>query len=136
MNALSRLGLVAAALLAAGCSLVDESGVSAFEVAQRQLGIASVYTDTRTASGERFSSHSLCAAHRTWPMGSLVRVTNLRNGRTALVRINDRGPFREGRVIDLTPAAASAIGLSKAQGLTKVRLELLHAVSYHEARHF
>jgi rare lipoprotein A len=60
----------------------------------------------------------------------------LRNGRTALVRINDRGPFREGRVIDLTPAAASAIGLSKAQGLTKVRLELLHAVSYHEARHF
>jgi len=86
-------------------------------------GLASIYTDRRTASGERFSASALAAAHRTMPFGSRVRVTNLKNGRTVVVRINDRGPYTRGRVIDLTPAAAERIGLTRRQGITKVRLE-------------
>lgn len=90
-----------------------------------QHGVASVYTDSRTASGERFNHQALTAAHRTLPMGSKVRVTNLRNDRSVVVRINDRGPFTKGRVIDLTPAAASQIGLTSRQGITRVKLERL-----------
>lgn len=90
-------------------------------------GIASIYTDRRTASGERFSAAALAAAHRTMPFGSRVRVTNLKNGRTVVVRINDRGPYTRGRVIDLTPAAAERIGLTRRQGITKVRVEPLES---------
>jgi rare lipoprotein A len=68
--------------------------------------------DRRTASGERFNPTLLTAAHRTFPFGTRVRVTNRRNGRSVIVRINDRGPFVRGRVIDLTPAGARAIGFS------------------------
>lgn len=67
----------------------------------------------------------MAAAHKTWPLGCRVRVTNLSNGRSAVVRINDRGPYIRGRIIDLTPTAAAAIGLSKRQGLVKVRIERL-----------
>lgn len=90
-------------------------------------GIASIYTDRRTASGERFSASALAAAHRTMPFGSRVRVTNLKNGRTVVVRINDRGPYTRGRIIDLTPAAAERIGLTRRQGITKVRVEPLES---------
>jgi rare lipoprotein A len=76
----------------------------------------------RTASGERFNPHDLTAAHRTLPFGSRVRVTNLRNGRRVIVRINDRGPYVRGYVIDLSYAAARAIGMS---GTATVRLEIL-----------
>jgi rare lipoprotein A len=72
-----------------------------------------------TASGERFSPEKLTAAHRTLPFGTMVRVTNLRNGRTVVVRINDRGPFDKGRVIDVTPAAAKELHFS---GLAPVTL--------------
>ena len=127
---------IALVLGQSGCVMPwQEHEIEAYEVRHSQLGLASLYTDTRTASGERFSASALCAAHRHWPLGSLVRVTNLRNGRTALVRINDRGPFHEGRVIDLTPAAAASIGLTHAQGLTRVRLELLQSVPYHQGGH-
>lgn len=88
-----------------------------------QVGIASIYTDRRTASGERFRSGALAAAHRTLPLGAKVKVTNLNNGRSVIVRINDRGPFIRGRIIDLTPAAASRIGLGSRQGLAKVRVQ-------------
>lgn len=96
------------------------------KVAQTQHGVASIYTDRRTASGERFSAKSMSAAHKTWPMGSRVRVTHLSSGRQTTVRINDRGPYIRGRVIDLTPAAAAAIGLTPRQGIAKVKIERLH----------
>ena len=80
-----------------------------------QRGLASWYgpgfQGRRTASGERFNSHQLTAAHRSLPFGSRTRVTNERTGRSVVVRINDRGPFVRGRVIDLSQAAARAIGL-------------------------
>ena len=77
-----------------------------------------------TASGERFNPARLTAAHRTLPFGSKVRVTNKRNGKSVVVRINDRGPFSKGRVIDLSKAAASEIGLVSA-GHGPVELALL-----------
>jgi rare lipoprotein A len=87
-----------------------------------QSGIASVYSGGRTANGERASSAGLTAAHRTLPFGTLVRVTSRRTGRSVVVRINDRGPFVHGRVIDVTPAAARALGFS---GLTPVTLDVV-----------
>jgi rare lipoprotein A len=91
-------------------------------MARAQSGVASVYAyeGGKTASGERASAKALTAAHRTLPFGSKVRVTNKRNGKSVVVRINDRGPFIKGRVIDVTPAAAKALGFS---GLTRVSLE-------------
>ena len=74
----------------------------------------------RTASGERFNPHALTGAHRTLPLGTNVRVTNLRNGRSVTVRINDRGPFVRGRTIDLSLAAARQIGLT---GIGRVSIE-------------
>ena len=88
------------------------SGMAGEAVAQS--GIASVYSykSSRTASGERAHPSGLTAAHRSLPFGTKVRVTNRRNGRSVVVRINDRGPFVRGRVIDVTPAAAQALGFS------------------------
>ena len=82
-------------------------------------GIASVYSSGRTASGERMNAGAMTAAHRTLPFGTSVTVVNNRTGRAVVVRINDRGPFVRGRVIDLSPAAARAIGV---QGLAPVSL--------------
>ena len=90
--------------------------------ASAQSGIASVYSGGRTASGERMSASGLTAAHRSLPFGTMVRVTNDSTGRSVVVRINDRGPFVRGRVIDLTPAAAHAIGFS---GLAHVTLTVV-----------
>jgi rare lipoprotein A len=85
-------------------------------------GVASVYSGGRTASGEHTRSGGLTAAHRSLPFGTLVRVTNRGSGRSVVVRVNDRGPFVRGRVIDLTPAAARAIGFS---GLARVTLAVV-----------
>lgn len=80
--------------------------------AAAQTGIASFYGSGRmTASGEHFNPGALTAAHRSLPFGTHVRVTNLRNHRSVVVRINDRGPFVAGRIIDLSTAAAHVIGL-------------------------
>jgi rare lipoprotein A len=89
--------------------------------AMAQSGIASVYaySGERTANGEHAKPNGFTAAHRTLPFGTRVRVTNKNNGRSVVVRINDRGPFVHGRVIDLTPAAAHALGFS---GLAPVTL--------------
>lgn len=85
--------------------------------------IAAICTQAgKTANGETFSPSKLTAAHRTLPFGTMVRVTNLRNGRTVMVRINDRGPFTKGRIIDVTPAAAAELKFS---GLTPVTLEVV-----------
>ncbi len=90
--------------------------------ADTQTGIASVYSNERTANGEYAHASALTAAHRTLPFGTMVEVTNTRTGRSVVVRINDRGPYIRGRVIDLTPAGARAIGSS---GLAPVRLTVL-----------
>jgi rare lipoprotein A len=83
------------------------------------FGTASVYGVQRTASGEQMNAGAMTAAHRTLPFGTKVTVVNRRNGRSATVRINDRGPFVRGRVIDLSPAAAHALDVS---GLAPVSL--------------
>ena len=89
------------------------------------LGIASFYSEDReTASGERFDGHGLNAAHPSFPFGTRLRVTNLRNGRSVTVRVNDRGPFVGGRIIDLTSAPAEALGMIDA-GLAKVTLDVV-----------
>jgi len=75
----------------------------------------------RTASGEIFHMDEMTAAHRSLPFGTRVRVTNLANGRQAVVRINDRGPFRRGRIIDLSYAAARKLGLVR-RGVARVRV--------------
>jgi rare lipoprotein A len=90
--------------------------------------MASYYADAhhgrRTANGERFDMHALTAAHRTLPFGTRVKVTNLDNGRSVVVRINDRGPYVEGRVIDLSQAAARELRFLD-RGTTRVRLEVI-----------
>ena len=78
----------------------------------------------RSASGEVFNQHALTAAHRTLPFGTRVRVTNVRTGQDVVVRINDRGPFGHGRIIDLSAGAAAEIGLQR-MGVAQVRLEVL-----------
>jgi rare lipoprotein A len=90
-----------------------------------QQGIASIYKDKRTASGERYSASALAAAHKHLPLGSKAKVTNLRNGKSVVVRINDRGPYIKGRIIDLTPAAAAKLGFGWAQGIARVKVERL-----------
>jgi rare lipoprotein A len=77
-----------------------------------------------TSSGEVFDTNEMTAAHKTLPFGTMVKVTNLDNGKTAIVKINDRGPFVEGRIIDLSRAAADALGMV-GQGVAKVSLEIL-----------
>jgi rare lipoprotein A len=92
-------------------------------------GIASYYgaelAGNRTASGERFNPAAMTAAHRTLPLGSKLRVTNKANGKSVVVRINDRGPFHKSRLLDVSLAAARDIGMIGA-GKAAVRLELLH----------
>lgn len=90
--------------------------------AARECGRASWYAmRSTTASGERMNPAAMTAAHRTLPFGSRVRVTNMRNGNSVIVRINDRGPFVKGRVLDLSRAAARKLGFVRA-GHTKVCL--------------
>jgi rare lipoprotein A len=85
-----------------------------------ESGVASVYAydGGKTASGERANPRALTAAHRTLPFGSTVKVTNKNNGRVVYVRINDRGPFTRGRIIDLTPAAARQLGFNGLASVT------------------
>jgi rare lipoprotein A len=91
------------------------------ERCRKAQGVASTYNEPQmTATGERFNPKALTAAHRTLPFGSTVHVTNLNNGKTVIVRINDRGPYVGGRIIDLSEAAAKAIHM---EGLAHVALE-------------
>ena len=92
-----------------------------------QSGIASYYSKglngSRTASGERHRTNEMVAAHRSLPFGTKVKVTNLSNGKEVIVKINDRGPFAKGRVIDLSYGAFSKIE-SPGKGLTKVKIKI------------
>jgi peptidoglycan lytic transglycosylase len=96
------------------------------DVSAAESGVASVYSiddnnGTGTASGQKLDDDALTAAHKSLPFGTKVKVTNKNNGRTVVVTINDRGPFVRGRVIDLTPAGARALGFN---GLTQVTLNV------------
>ena len=98
-------------------------------IGYKEHGIASFYSIKyqfrKTSSGERFNQLALTAAHRTLPFGTRVRVTNLKNNRNVVVKINDRGPFIDGRIIDLTRNAFSRIGNTE-QGLIQVRIEVIY----------
>jgi rare lipoprotein A len=133
--------LVVVAVVAAGCATAErrpsppvvarplpETRPTPGDPARGQVGKASWYGDAhhgkKTASGERYDKTQLTAAHRTLPLGTRVRVTNVENDRSVVVRINDRGPFVDGRIIDLSHAAAREIG-SLGAGVVTVRVEVL-----------
>ncbi len=111
---------------------VEETKVTTVPTSGRILltleGIASYYADDfhgkQTSNGEMFDMNALTAAHRTFPFDTMVQVTNLVNSKSVVVRINDRGPFVDGRIIDLSLGAAKEIGLI-ATGTARVRLEVL-----------
>ena len=118
------LGAALCGVVLLAASAADAAGKHSRHAAPAaQSGIASIYAydGEKTANGERASPQGLTAAHKSLPFGTKVRVTNKKNGRSVTVRINDRGPFVKGRVIDVTPAAARALGFS---GLTQVTLEV------------
>jgi rare lipoprotein A len=94
--------------------------------ARAESGIASVYSGEKTANGEYAHATAYTAAHRSLPFGTFVEVTNTRSGRSVIVRINDRGPYVAGRIIDLTPAGAKAIG---SNGLAHVELTVLGKIA-------
>ena len=98
------------------------------EIGQKMKGISSWYGPNfhgkHTSNGERYNMHARTAAHKTWPMDTMVKVTNLQNGRSTIVRINDRGPFVRGRIIDCSYAAGKELGLDK-MGIAKVRIEVV-----------
>lgn len=113
------------AFILSGCAALRTPGGDG---AVYQRGQASYYATRfdgrRTASGERFDSRRLTAAHRSLPMGSRVRVTNRNNGRTVTVRVNDRGPHVRGRIIDLSRSAAKRLGMIRS-GIAPVSLRVL-----------
>ncbi|SDB08280.1 rare lipoprotein A [Pseudomonas sp. NFACC23-1] len=119
------LGACALLSLLAGCAsqsgTVDPHGYD-------QTGVASYYGarhhGKRTASGERFDQHSLTAAHRQLPFGTRVKITNLSNNDSVVVRINDRGPYSRGRLIDVSREAAEQLGMLRS-GTARVRVQAL-----------
>ena len=129
MSVMTRVRL--RSVLALLCSL------SSMSIASAELGRASWYAlTTTTASGEPCNPNALTAAHPTLPFGTIVEVENIMNGRSVFVRINDRGPFVENRIIDLTHAAALRLGFVE-EGLASVRLQVLSggSSSVGKARH-
>ena len=102
------------------------SNKDAAETPVASHGVASFYTEgTQTASGERFDTHELTAAHPTLPFGTQLRVTNVATGRSVTVRVNDRGPFVHGRSVDVSYAAAEKLGMV-GRGIAKVKLDIVH----------
>ena len=93
--------------------------------ASSSYGVASFYTeDEWTASGERFNTRAMTAAHPSLPFGTRLRVTNVTNGRSVVVRINDRGPYVHGRAVDLSESAAESLGMVE-RGIVKVKLDVV-----------
>jgi len=126
---LAGLGLVALALAAAGCAATKASRPTAAP-GTRIVGFASWYGERHqgraTASGEVFDMNKLTAAHRTMPFGTRLRVTNLENGRSVVVRVNDRGPWVNDRVLDVSRAAARTLGMT-GDGVTRIEIVVLAA---------
>ncbi|MGE8481163.1 MAG: septal ring lytic transglycosylase RlpA family protein [Pseudomonas sp.] len=118
--------LSACALLSllAGCASTDTIDPHGYD----KTGLASYYGakhhGKRTASGERFNQYGLTAAHRQLPFGTRVKITNLNNDRSCVVRINDRGPYSRGRLIDVSREAADQLGMLRS-GTAKVRVQAL-----------
>jgi rare lipoprotein A len=113
-------------MAAAAACVMALVGFAGLVEAKTWTGMASYYKSGKlTASGEHFNPHGLTAAHRTLPFGTMVRVTNLRTGRSVVVRINDRGPFIRGRIIDLSLGAARAVGLHRS-GVARVKISVLN----------
>jgi rare lipoprotein A len=101
------------------------SNKTAAETQAASHGLASFYTEgTQTANGERFDTHELTAAHPTLPFGTRLRVTNVATGKSVTVRVNDRGPFVPGRVVDVSYAAAETLGMVEG-GVAKVKLDVV-----------
>lgn len=114
-------------VLAAGCASTSrQKSATRSSPAAPAVGVASYYAHKyhgrKTSSGERYNMHALTAAHRTLPFGSTVKVTNLQNDRSVVVRINDRGPFVKGRIIDVSLEAARRLQIVAA-GTARVRVE-------------
>ena len=111
-----------------GCSSTPKSGPGGKWVGHKDTGQASYYADKfqnrKTASGEPYKAGTKTAAHRTLPFGSKVKVTNVSNGKSVVVRINDRGPFVRGRIIDLSRSAFASVGNTR-DGLLNVRIEVV-----------
>ena len=115
---------VLAAIFLTGCAT---STPQIYSPGYMQTGLASWYGNEQghqTSSGERFNPRALTAAHRHFPFGTMVRVTNEQNGRSVDVRINDRGPWTGGRIIDLSSAAADVLQMKRA-GIVTVQIEVL-----------
>ncbi len=107
-------------------ALIVTAGASGLAEAKTINGLASFYkTGKRTANGERFNPNGMTAAHRTLPFGTRVQVTDVKTGRSVVVRINDRGPFIRNRVIDLSLGAARVVGLQRA-GVARVKMVVLN----------
>ena len=112
-------------LITASLPPVAEPGKPLVGPAHQLTGLASYYwQEQMTSSGERFDKRAMSAAHKTLPLGTRVRVTHILSGRAVVVRINDRGPFKPGRIIDLSEAAAEQIGMTGA-GLAQVKIEVV-----------
>jgi peptidoglycan lytic transglycosylase len=111
-----------------GCSSITRHEPHPDFVGYKQTGMASYYAKNfhhrKTASGERFDNHAMTAAHKTLPFGTEVKVTNPDNGKSVTVRINDRGPFVKGRIIDLSRAAFSQIA-DLNRGTIKVQIRVV-----------
>jgi rare lipoprotein A len=123
------LGVALAALIGSGCASTKTSRpASAPAPGTRIVGFASWYGQRHqgreTASGETFDMNKLTAAHRTMPFGTRLRVTNVENGRSVVVRVNDRGPWVNDRVLDVSLAAAKTLGMT-GDGVTKVEIVVL-----------
>ena len=97
----------------------------AYAPSHKTVGVASFYSEgTQTASGENFNTNELTAAHPTLPFGTTVRVTDVTTGRSVKVRVNDRGPYVPGRIVDVSSAAAKELGIVD-RGVTKVKLDVV-----------
>ncbi|NEX20332.1 septal ring lytic transglycosylase RlpA family protein [Thiorhodococcus mannitoliphagus] len=123
-----RKTLFTAALLASFVPFATTALAASATPGQTQKGVASYYHDSlngnKTASGQIYNKNRLSAAHKTLPLGTKVRVTDTKTGRSIVVKVNDRGPFVKGRIIDLSKAAARKLGIVK-RGVAKVEVKVL-----------
>jgi rare lipoprotein A len=119
--------IVAASVLLSGCAAVTK-GRADLDLGIKERGIASWYGDDfqgwTTASGELYDMHALTAAHRTLPLGTVARITNVVNGGHVMIRITDRGPYVNGRILDLSYAAAKALGMVQ-DGVSAIQLQVV-----------
>jgi rare lipoprotein A len=116
------------------CDLFAAAGVAV----EKESGLAAVYSSRlnghRTASGQIYHASAMTAAHKTLPFGTRVRVTNINNHKSVILRINDRGPVQSGRILDISPAAAHKLGMHK-RDLKQVELEIVGPISAEAAHH-